>query len=266
MIVGVPALMSGSESLLQGSRNHHSSGTSGAHVGIFGSDGDIPHEYLDLRTKQSAQDALYYRPTIQGRRRDVKVNEIISAAANVLTAEGYANFTLVRVAKELGILTSALRNYFPTHDDLLCSTISAIGKVYLDRYADMGKTSAKSALERLCEIAEDAFEAARDPKESRLWCEMFALAQHSDVARDLVRSVYAHYRMICADLVREIDSTASARECLARATLIAAQVDGAGLLKFGTRRQPLNVDRVFELIRAMTIRIAHGNIATKAEA
>ncbi|WP_431825202.1 TetR/AcrR family transcriptional regulator [Burkholderia sp. F1] len=262
MIVGMSGQPQDSENSLQGSHTPHVGDTNDAHVGLFGSDRDNHSEHLDLRNLQATQASLYYRPTIQGKRREIKVNEILSTAVNLLATEGYANFTLVRVAKELGILTSALRNYFPTHDDLLRSTIGALGKIYLDRYTDMGKPSAKSALDRLCEIAEDVFEAARDPKECRLWFEMYALAQHSDVARELVRNVYIIYRGICADLVREIDSTASARECLARATLITAQADGAGILMFGASEQSLDVDRVFELMMTMTIRIAHGKIAT----
>lgn len=55
---------------------------------------------------------------------------------------------------------------------------------------------------------------------------MFAVAQHSELSHELFRKVYATYRSIYADLIREIDPTASARECLVRATLIAAQLEG----------------------------------------
>jgi AcrR family transcriptional regulator len=167
------------------------------------------------------------------------------------------------VAKELGILPSALQNYFSTHDDMLRSTIGALGKAYLDRYAEMGKPRGKPALERLCEIVEDVFEETCDPRVCRFSFEMFALAQHSDITRELVRRIYSAYRAIYVDLVREIDSSATARECLARATLIAAQMEGAASLMFGVQQQTPGIDRVFELMRNMTIRIAHGRTATK---
>ncbi|MCA8256872.1 TetR/AcrR family transcriptional regulator [Burkholderia sp. AU31624] len=260
-IVSMPAQMLERErSLLVPSTRHLRD--SNLHAGIMGSDGPSQQGRLDLRTHQSAQDALYYRPTAQGRRREIKINEIISTATTLLASEGYANFTLAGVARELGILPSALQNYFPTHDDLLRSTIGAIGKLYLDRYAEIGKPSSKPALERLCEIAEDVFEEARDPEASRLWVEMFALALHSDLARELVRSVYVAYRALCADLIREIDPSATARECLARATLIAAQVDGAGTLMLGEQKRLANMDHVFSLMMNVAIRIAHGSMTT----
>ena len=237
-------------------------GSSDTPVSVFGSNADLQPGLLDLRVHQSTQDAFHYRPTAQGKRRELRINEIISTAANLLATEGYANFTLARVARELGILPSALQNYFPTHDDLLRSTLDAVGRAYLNRYSELGKPSAKSALERLCDIAADVFEEVCVPEVQQFWIEMFALAQHSDITREIVGSGYAAYRVVCADLIREIDSSATARECLARATLIAALVDGATVLRFGTQNQPVNADRAFELMMAMTALIGQGRIAT----
>ena len=156
MVMSTSTDMLESETPLRRPRVLHSSSDTPASV--FGSNGDLQPGMLDLRVQQSARDAFHYRPTAQGKRREIKVNEIISTAANLLATEGYANFTLARVARELGILPSALQNYFPTHDDLLRSTLDAVGRAYLDRYAEIGKPSSKPALERLCDIAADAFE------------------------------------------------------------------------------------------------------------
>ncbi|KXV16005.1 TetR family transcriptional regulator [Caballeronia megalochromosomata] len=218
---------------------------------------------FNLSVGQARRDSLYYRPTVQGKRRELKINEIISCAANLLATEGYAQFTQARVARELGILPSALQNYFPTHDELLSSTIDALLRVYLERYKEMGKPSGKPALERLCEIVEDAFEEAVDPRVARFSFEIFALAQHSDGTRELVRSLYSAYRAIYVGLVREMDASATARDCLARATLIAAQMEGAAMLMFGTQKQAPDINRVFELMSAMTIRVAYGNVGKK---
>jgi AcrR family transcriptional regulator len=236
-------------------------GSSDAQAEGLGSEESLQSRLLGLRVPQAAQDAFYYRPTAQGKRREVKINEIVSTAANLLATEGYANFTMARVARELGILPSALQNYFPTFDDLLRTTMDAVGQVYLESFAEIGKPSDKPALERLCEIV-TLFEETRDPVVYRLWSEMWALAQHSEITRELLRNGYAAYRVVCSDLIREIDSSATARECLARATLIAALADGAFVLNFSPQRQPVSVESVFEVILAITARVAHGQIAT----
>ncbi|GAB3630043.1 TetR family transcriptional regulator [Pandoraea terrae] len=267
MIVGLSPQTLENEARLHGSRNRQAYGKSSAQVGVFDAEKHVQHRLFELSMRHTGQDALFYsRPTVQGKRREVKVNEIVSSAANLLAAEGYANFTLARVAKELGILPSALQNYFPTHDDLLRSTIDAIMKAYLDRYAEMGKPSGKPALERLCGIVDNALEEARDSRVCRFLFEIIALAQHSDITLELLRRLYPAYRAIYVDLLREIDSSATARECHARATLIAAQMEGATILMFGSQKQRPDMDRVFELMRAITIRIAHGNIGAKGAA
>jgi hypothetical protein len=91
---------------------------------------------------------------------------------------------------------------------------------------------------------------------------MFALAQHSDITRELVTKLYSAYRAIYVDLIREIDSSITARECLARATLIAAQMEGAATLMFGAQTQPPDIERVFELMNATAICIAHGKVVS----
>jgi AcrR family transcriptional regulator len=150
-------------------------------------------------------------------------NDIVTAAALVLAEEGYANFTQARIATKLGLLPSSLRNYFPTREDLFVYTIGALMNTYLDRYLEMGRPSDKSPMRHLCEIVVDVFDEVCDPRVRRFSLEMFAVIQHSERSHEVFRRVYATYRSIYADLIREIDPTASARECLVRATLIAAR-------------------------------------------
>ncbi|WCM23643.1 TetR/AcrR family transcriptional regulator [Paraburkholderia bryophila] len=236
-------------------------GMSDARRSVSGSNGHLKPAPLELRARQSAQDSYHYRPTAQDKRREVKVNEIISTAANLLAAEGYANFTLARVARELGMLSSALQNYFPTHDDLLRSTMEALGQVYLDRYSEMGKPNNKPATERMLEIAAETFDEACVPGVQQLVAEVWALAQHSEITREIVRNGYAAYRVVWAELIRELDALATARECLARATLITALLDGVAMLRFEAQHQPVSEDRAFKLVMVMTVLIAQGRIA-----
>ncbi|TCW83911.1 TetR/AcrR family transcriptional regulator [Burkholderia sp. SRS-46] len=262
MIVDLSPEVLENDVTLRGLPNLETHGTNSAHGAIFNSDKD-GQDLFELSARQTGQDSPYYRPTVQGKRRKVKINEIVSTAANLLATEGYVNFTLAGVARELGIPESALRNYFPTHDDLLRSTTSALMNVYQDRYAEMGKPSDKPALERLCEITVDAFEEARDSRVCRFLFEILALAQHSDITLELTKTLYSAYRALYVDLVRELDASATARECHARATLIAAQTEGAPILFFGSKKQPLEANRIFELMKAVTIRVAQGNVGTK---
>jgi AcrR family transcriptional regulator len=240
-----------------------STGAHGSHSAQV--EGLLADRYLQsqlgsLRVTPPARNALHYRPTIQGKRREIKVNEIISTAATLLAKEGYANFTLARVAKELGILPSALQNYFPTYDDLLHTMMKAIGQVYMDSFGQIEEPSDKPALERLCEIV-TPFEESADDAVYRLWSEIWALAQHSEITRDMVKNGYASYRLVVAGLMREIDPSATARECLARATLVTTLIDGTFVLKSRAKHQPVNISRVVDLTLVITTQVANGQAA-----
>ena len=229
-----------------------------ARVGVFGSESHLLHGRLELSAGRAGTDAVYRRPTVQGKRRETKINDIVTAAALVLAEDGYANFTQARIASKLGLLPSSLRNYFPTREDLFVYTIGALMNTYLDRYFEMGRPSDKSPMRRLCEIVVDVFDEVCDSRVCRFSLEMFAVAQHSELSHELFRKVYATYRSIYADLIREIDPTASARECLVRATLIAAQLEG--MMMFvgpGSRNLP-DLGRVKQLMTALAIDIALG--------
>lgn len=200
-------------------------------------------------------------PTKQSARREEKINSILSSAANVLATEGYGNFTQARVAKLAGILQSGLQHYFPTHDDLLRSTVGALLWTYQKRYEQMALPNDKPAIERLIEITGDATVESCDIRACRFSFELFALAQHSDVTSDLVVNIYAAYREVFVTLMREIDPGASKRECFARATVIVAQIEGFMMLSAMSGRRPSEDAALMALVKANTVQIALGQRA-----
>lgn len=229
-----------------------------ARESLFGSETHISRGHYEITVRRNASEPSYLRPTMQSRKREAKINEIVAAAANVLASEGYGNFTLARIAKEVGMLASGLQHYFPTHDDLLSSTINALFSAYYDRWSEMGKPSDKNAIDRLREIIEDVFVEACDPRVCRFSFEMFALAEHSAITHQLLSRSYAEYRQIYVSLVREIDPEASGRECFARATLIAAQLEGLMVYTYSAGRLTPALDAVLDLITSVSLEIARG--------
>lgn len=227
-------------------------------AGVFGSEDHLQHGRTELSLRQVPSGSGLYRPTMRNKRREGTINKIVTAAANVLAQDGYASFTLARVAKEAGMLTSALQHYFPNHEDLLQATISALMRTYQDRYAEMSKPSGRPAMERLFNILDDVTDEACDPRVCRFSFEMFALSQRSDVTLDLVSSIYSAYRNVYVDLVREIDPSATNRECLARATLIAMQVEGLMVYTYEAGKGTHGISRVREVVKANAVQIACG--------
>lgn len=218
-----------------------------------------PESRLELTFPNTAvTTSLYSRPTKQSLRRAEKMREIVTVAADVLSLEGYGNFTQARIAKLAGILPSNLQHYFPTHDGLLHATLHALMTTYLDRYSAMSHATGKLPSVRLDEIIGDVLDEIRDRQVVRFSFEMFALAQRVPVASELLIRVYRAYREIFISLVHEIDAEANSRECYARATLIAATVEGLMLYAGDSGTSTPYIRYIDALVRAFSFLIAQG--------
>jgi AcrR family transcriptional regulator len=89
--------------------------------------------------------AMSASATARERVRTELVAEIKDAARRQLAVDGAEGLSLRAVARELGMVSSAIYRYFPSRDDLLTALI-------IDAYTAMG------------EAAEAAFRTARDPR------------------------------------------------------------------------------------------------------
>lgn len=225
---------------------------------VFGSEGHLAHARLGVGLPDFREDAPYNRPTAQSLRRTEKTNEIVTAAANLLATEGYGNFTQARVANLAGILPSGLQHYFSTHTDLLRATIHGLMRTYLDRYSAMMTANGKAADVRLDEILDDVMTEARDSRVVRFSLEVFALAQREEFVSVMVVRLYRAYREIFVSLVSEMDPAASSRERYARATLIAATVEGLMVHIQNLKLDAAEVDSVFRMAKSIAFQAATG--------
>lgn len=68
--------------------------------------------------------------------RDVKVDEILAVADEILRRDGFAGLSLADVARRLGLARAAVYWYFPTKDDLLVAVVTkAFAEVMTPRAA-----------------------------------------------------------------------------------------------------------------------------------
>ncbi|HEX7684977.1 MAG TPA: TetR/AcrR family transcriptional regulator [Trinickia sp.] len=235
-----------------------------SHADVFGSDIYVLEGRLQWTVLRNGTDARYSRPTMRAKRREAKINDIVTTAANVFASEGYAHFTQTRIARELGLLPSALQHYFPTREDLFNFTVATLMNTYNERYAQMARPSDTPPLQRLSALVEDVFEENCNPSVGRFWLEMLSVAGRSQVTLAFLKQAYSAYRAVYVDLVREIDPTATARECVARATLILAQLEGVLIFtgRGGLRLPDLGGVRAF--MKTAALDIAQGCRRSKA--
>jgi AcrR family transcriptional regulator len=70
--------------------------------------------------------------------RDLRVNEVLTAASELFLSQGFAKTPMTRVAEAVGVANSAIYWYFPTKDDLLAGVWNRALDEELERLATRG--------------------------------------------------------------------------------------------------------------------------------
>jgi AcrR family transcriptional regulator len=135
------------------------------------------------------------------RRRDRKVQDILTAAADVLAERGYHGMSLDEIAERLDLTKATLYHYFPSKEALVSACLEAIATRSNQRLAEVAAETAGTAAERLHRlivtqlviIVRDQPQMARMFLQPMDWPETYrqrtkALRrQHDEVFRSVVR-------------------------------------------------------------------------------
>ena len=157
---------------------------------------------------------------------------ILEVAGDVFVDDGYASFGLRRVAAAAGMSLSSLQYHFRSIDELLTATVRYLMDLYLLKLVDIAEQPAKAPEDRLRHMIEFSLAQIRQPKSARVTFEAWAVAQHNERAREILRAGYELYRELFAQAIEKINPNLNPKELQARAMLVGAQIDGLMLYTF----------------------------------
>jgi AcrR family transcriptional regulator len=157
---------------------------------------------------------------------------ILEVAGDVFVDDGYAAFGLRRVAAAAGMSLSSLQYHFRSIDDLLTATVQYLMDLYLNKLVDIAKQEATTPEDRLRNMIEFSLAQIRQPRNAKVTFEAWAVAQHHERARGILRSGYELYRGLFAQAIEKINPNLRPTELQARAMLVGAQIDGLMLYTF----------------------------------
>ncbi|MDE1009730.1 MAG: TetR/AcrR family transcriptional regulator [Paraburkholderia fungorum] len=150
---------------------------------------------------------------------------IVEEARRLLQHEGYASFSLRKVATAAGVALGTLQHYFPNRTLLLnavvTSTVGSFNRTYqeISRYALVGT-------ERLTSLLEQNLRDIFDRGTASFMLEIAALANHEWVVAVTLADSYRAYLSLLSRLIGEVGAGMSEQERHVRAVLIASQLDG----------------------------------------
>ncbi len=175
---------------------------------------------------------------------------IVKAAARVLVDEGYASFSLPAVAGKLGISHGNLNYYFPTRQALLETLIEHLLGKYQNRFVLMRNSASTGAADSVGDLINWLLDDAMSRRTSRLFRELWAMANHHRYVADALNRVQDHaVRQIIEALGGSTAGGAATTQLEAATFLLVILVEGF-TASFGTRsRSDPRIRRVRQMAK-----------------
>lgn len=156
----------------------------------------------------------------------VRIEEILDAAAEVLIDQGYKKLTLRQIAMQAGIKVGNLTYYYSTKEALLKDLLEKILFVYLDEMDRIVEVSGDSPEDRFVAIIEYLIEDLHTQRTTRFFPELWALANHDVHTSQLMDSMYAAERRALQKLIEGIKPQLDERQASHLALFVSCSIEG----------------------------------------
>ncbi|WP_454740356.1 TetR/AcrR family transcriptional regulator [Cupriavidus necator] len=162
--------------------------------------------------------------------KSTRIPEILDIAARLLSRDGYASFTTRRVAQEAGILLSTLQHYVGARDELLSKTLAGLIDQYTQLFQRATADESASPTTRLQTLLDACFAEFVRPAVANFWVEVWAMARHEPLAKELATKAYEQGTGKIQSLISEIRPDLPESEALLRARAVSVQLEGLMVL------------------------------------
>jgi AcrR family transcriptional regulator len=147
------------------------------------------------------------------RRRSRKVQDILTATADVLAQRGYHQTNLDEIAERLDLTKASLYHYFPSKDELVTACLEWVGQLVNDRLMEAAQNREGTASERLTALIRVQLDSIvrEHPQMARLflqpldWPESYRerskelRKQHDEAFRTVIREGIASGEFVVED-------------------------------------------------------------------
>lgn len=156
----------------------------------------------------------------------IRRKQLVEATIAVIHELGFANATVVRIAKKAGVSSGIVHHYFASKDDLLFETMrSLLADLRADTVA--GLSAATTPTERICAIIDASFgEAQFDAPVFSAWLALYGNARQS---QRLQRILDIYHRRLHSSLMHDLRKLMDEAAAGRLAEGIAAMIDGLWL-------------------------------------
>ena len=151
---------------------------------------------------------------------------ILKASKEVL-AQGYAEFSLRKVAAAAGVRLSTVQHHFGDLESLILATIDSSTEEFMRYSRQLAQGQYESPTDDLKVFLDDAWTFVRNVNVRNLYLEVWAMGRHRPVVADSLKRIYTEYIQALILILRRINPTLTQTEAHTTATLISCLTEGA---------------------------------------
>ena len=177
-----------------------------------------------MTDKSAVQGSAISRPAARQKGQRTR-QAIIDEARRILVDEGYENFVLRQIAKNIGIQPGNLEYYFPTKKDLVWEVLAPENDKYTVTYGSMVR-NATTPSEKILAMVDFLLEDIKLKATCTIWYTIWALAPHDAEIADVMDQWYQSYLASLGNLLQQTVPTLSAERAHHLARIITALMDG----------------------------------------
>ncbi len=167
-----------------------------------------------------------------------RVEEILNAATLVLIEDGYASFTMRRIAEKADVRLSNLQYYFKIKEDLLNALLKRTFDNYTIALEEVARTHKGSPKSRFMMTIDYLLKDQEDQASCAIFWELWALAGRDRSVAAIMNAYYTAYLEQVTDAIRGVSPDMPKRRAQRHAGAIVALIEGASLLRgFGKPRR-----------------------------
>ena len=161
---------------------------------------------------------------------------IVRTAHHILIEEGYRAMSMRRIAAACGMRLGNLTYHYPTREDLLRELLNAVISSYEAEFATIVHAPGVPPEERLARVCGLIIEDIGSKKTTRLFPELWALANHDAFVYERVHELYDRARAPLVEIIAEMRPDLAEPARLDLALFISASMEG--LTVFAGYRMP----------------------------
>lgn len=154
------------------------------------------------------------------------LEQILRAALSILIEHGYRAITLRRIATDCGMKVGNISYYFKSKDELIRVLLDAVISSYEEAFAIAMERAGTDPVRRMETLITLILEDITTKKTTRVFPELWALANHDSFVKDRVDELYAREHVFFEDLIAEINPALPLDERKTLAMFISAAMEG----------------------------------------